>query len=74
MQQASPFDGGAFDILPLQQDGLTAPEVDFGEREIVQALAVAPVIVVADEGVDCRNVRIDETLLAFEGNDTEASP
>src|SRR5437868_5624874 len=41
--------------LPLtafEQDGLAAPEIDMGGREVAQALVVAAVIVVADEGVD----------------------
>ena len=30
------FDGLSFDLLPLQQDGLAAPEVDVGRCEIVE--------------------------------------
>ena len=52
MKQASVLDGFAFDPFSFQQDGLTAPEVDIGRRQIVDALVVAQVIVVGDEGFD----------------------
>ena len=41
-----------FDPFSFQQDGLTASEVDVGRRQIVDALVVAQVIVVGDEGFD----------------------
>ncbi len=41
-----------FDLFSFQQDGLAAPEVDIGRREVAQALVVAVIIVVADEGLD----------------------
>jgi hypothetical protein len=50
--QASVLDGFAFDPFSFQQDGLTAPEVDVGRRQIVDALVVAQMIVVGDEGFD----------------------
>ena len=46
------IDGFAFDPFSFQQDGLTASEVDVGRRQIVDALVVAQVIVVGDEGFD----------------------
>ncbi len=49
MQSASLVDGPALDLLSLFADALTSAEVDVGGREIVQALVVAPVIVVLDE-------------------------
>ena len=52
MLQAALFDGVAFDPFSLQQDGLAAPEVDVGRREIVEALVIAAMIVVLDEGCD----------------------
>ena len=52
MKQASVLDGFVFDPFSFQQDGLTAPEVDFGWCQIVDALVVAHVIVVGDEGFD----------------------
>jgi hypothetical protein len=36
------------DPFSFQQDGLTAPEVDVGRGEIVDALVIAPVVVVRD--------------------------
>src|SRR4051812_20619428 len=52
MVQAPQFDGLSLDPLSLQQNGLAAPEVDVGGREIVEALVIAPMIVVLDEGCD----------------------
>ena len=52
MLQAPVFDGLSFDPFSCLQDGLTASEVDVGRREISQALVVAVVIVVLDEGLD----------------------
>ncbi len=50
MLQAPMLDGLAFDLLPFDQDGLAAPEVDVGGGEVAEALVVAPMIVVGDEG------------------------
>lgn len=52
MLQAPLFDGLSLDPFSLQQDGLATPEVDVGGGEIVQALVIAPVVVVIDEGCD----------------------
>ena len=52
MLQAPVLDGLWFDPFPFQQDGLAAPEVDIGGREVIQALVVAPVVVVLDEGAE----------------------
>jgi hypothetical protein len=52
MLQAPVFDGLSFDPFTFQQDSLTAPEVDIGRRQIAQALVIALVIVVLDEGRD----------------------
>ena len=52
MSQASVLDGLSFDPFPFQQDGLAAPEVDIGGREVIQTLVVAPVVVVLDEGAE----------------------
>jgi hypothetical protein len=52
VKQASVLDGFAFYPFAFQQDGLVAPEVDIGRRQIVDALLVAQVIVVGDEGFD----------------------
>ena len=50
--QAPMFDGLAFDLLPFDQDGVAAPEVDVGGCEVAEALVVAPMIVMGDEGID----------------------
>ena len=52
MKQAPGFDGLSFDPFSLLQDSLTAPEVDVSGRKVLQALMIAAVIVVIDEGVD----------------------
>ena len=52
MKQASRFDGLPFDPFSLLQDGFSASEVDIGRGEVLQALVVAPVVVVFDKGVD----------------------
>ncbi len=52
MLQAPMFDRLLFDLLPFDQNGLAAPEVDVGGREVAQALVVTAVIVVLDEGLD----------------------
>ena len=52
MLQAPQFDVPSLDPFSLQQDGLAAPEVDVGWGEIVEALVVAPMIVVVDDGGD----------------------
>ncbi len=50
MLQASLVDGVAFNPFSLQQNGLTASEVDVGRSEIVEALVIAPMVVALDEG------------------------
>ncbi len=52
MKQAPVFDGLSFDPSSLFQNGLPAPEIDIGRRAVLQALVVASVIVVIDEGID----------------------
>ena len=52
MLQTPVLDGRSFDPVPCQQDGLAAPEVDIGGREVIQALVVAPVVVVLDEDAE----------------------
>ena len=48
MLQAPMFDGLALDILPFNQDGLAAPEVDVSGGEVAQALVGAPMIEMGD--------------------------
>ena len=52
MQQAAIGDCLSFDPFPFDQNGLAPPEVDVGGGKIVDALVVAAVIVVVDEGGD----------------------
>ena len=52
MLQAPVLDGLSFDPFPFKRDGLAAPEVDIGGCEVIQALVVAPVVVVLDEGAE----------------------
>ena len=52
MKQASRFDGLSFGPFSLFQNGLSAPEVDIGRGEVLQALVIAPVVVMIDKGVD----------------------
>ena len=52
--QASILDCDAFDPLSFMQDFCATSAVDLGGREIVQALVIAAVIVVLDEGGDLR--------------------
>src|ERR1700730_7188358 len=52
VKQPTVFDGLAFYSFSFQQVGLTAPEVDVGRGEIVDALLIAPVVVVRDECID----------------------
>ena len=52
MLQAAVLEGVAFDPFSFHQDGLPAPEVDIGRREVFQALVIALVVVVIDEPAD----------------------
>ena len=42
----------SLDPFPFQQDGLATTEVDIGRRQVVQALVVTVMVVVADEVAD----------------------
>src|SRR5207237_9211334 len=52
MQAASLLDGFAFYLFPPFENGPAAPEVDVSRRQVVQALVVSTVVVVADELLD----------------------
>ena len=52
MLQATVCDGGKLDAFAFCEDRLGSAEVDVGRREVVDALMIADVIVVLDEGVD----------------------
>ena len=52
MLQAAILDCGSFDPFSFQHDGLGASEVDVSRGKIAQALVIAAMVVVVDEGVD----------------------
>ena len=52
MVQATVLDDQFLDLLPPFDNGGVAPEVGVGWCDVVQALVVAVVIVVIDEGAD----------------------
>lgn len=52
MQQAPMLDGFAFDPFAVFDDGFRPSEIGVGGCHIVEALVVAPMIVVLDEGAD----------------------
>jgi len=52
MVQAAVMDGQFIDLLPPFDNGGVAPEVGVGGRDVVQALVVAVVVVLIDEGAD----------------------
>jgi len=52
MQAASLLDGFSFDLFPPFENGLAAPEIDVSRRQVVQALVVSTVVLVADELFD----------------------
>ena len=52
MKQAPGFYGFPVAPFSLFQIGLAATEVDVSEREVLQALVIAPVIIKADEGAN----------------------
>lgn len=67
MKQAPGCDRLSFDPFSLLQDGLVSPEVDIGRSEVLQALAIAPVVVVLDVGVDLMP-EIARKILVFRHN------
>ena len=52
MQQAAIGDCLSFDPFPFDENGLASPEVDVGGRQVADALVIAQVIVIGDEGLD----------------------
>jgi uncharacterized membrane protein YGL010W len=52
MHQAALLDGSALDALALQQDGLPPAEIDIRRGQIVQALVIAPMVILLDKGCD----------------------
>ena len=63
--QASILDCGAFDPLSVHEDFLAASAIDVGRREIVQALVIAAMIVMIDEGGDLR-FQVSGQIIVFE--------
>lgn len=52
MLQAAVCDGGPLDAVSFGEDRLGPSKIDVSGREVVDALVIADVIVVLDEGVD----------------------
>ena len=52
MLQATVYDCLAFDPFAFEENGLSAPEVDVSRGKIVEALVIAGMVVVLDEGRD----------------------
>ena len=52
MLQATVCNSGPLDALAFCEDCLSSPEVDIGRSEVVEALVIADVVIVLDEGVD----------------------
>ena len=52
MVQAAVLDGLQFDAPPFVQDGIAAAEVDVSRGQVTDALVVAMVVVMVDEGGD----------------------
>ena len=52
MLQATVCDGLALDPFAFEEDGLGPPEVDVSRSEIVEALVIAGMVVMLDEGGD----------------------
>ncbi len=50
--QASGFDGVDFDPFSFHQDGLTAPELDVGWRQVAVALVLSEMVAVGDDVAD----------------------
>src|SRR5580704_5581160 len=65
VQQAAIGDCLSFDPFPFDQNGLAPPEVDVGGRQIADALVIAQVIVVGDEGLDL-SFEIARQVIVFE--------
>ena len=60
--QAARFECLSFDPFPLLSNGFVTSEVDVRRRDVVQALVVALVIIMIDEGFD---LRLDQLRQVF---------
>jgi len=67
VKQASRFDGLPFDPFSLFQNGLAVSEVDICRGEVLQALVIAPVVVMLDKGIDL-SPEITGQVLVFQQN------
>ena len=52
MLQAAVCDGCTLDAFTFGEDRLSPAEVDVGRGEIIEALVIADVVIVLDEGFD----------------------
>ena len=67
MLQAAVLDSQFLDLVPLSDDGFVAPKIDVSRCDVVQALVVALVVVVIDEGPDLM-FEIARQIVVFEEN------
>ena len=65
VQQAAIGNCLAFDPFPFDQNGLASSEVDIGGRQVADALMIAQVIVIGDEGLDL-GFEIARQVIVFE--------
>jgi len=56
MLQAALLDCLFLYLCPFSEDGLIAPEVDFGRRDVVQALVISLVVVIGECPIFCVSV------------------
>ena len=63
--QAAVQEGLSLDTLAFDPDGATTSRVDVDGREIVQALVVAPGVVVVDEGRDL-GLQVARQIVVFQ--------
>ena len=52
MLQAAVCDGGPLDAMSFGEDCLGSSKIDVSGREVVDALVIADVVIVHDEGID----------------------
>ena len=67
MLQAALLDCPFLDLFPFPDDGFVAPKIDVGRCDVVQALMVAFVVVVIDEGPDLA-FKIAGQIVVFQQN------
>jgi hypothetical protein len=72
--QAPQFHRPPFDFLTFEQDGLAAARIDICRSEIVQALVIALVVVVADEWALARRYMSLESLARIVDNPVLSLP